>query len=193
MARTLSESLDLGTEAPPFDLPVANPECDDKGGDRRSLEDYRYSSVVVVVFMCNHCPFVIHVRPQLVDIAAEYADRGVQFIGISSNDAIRYPDDSFERMREDALRYGYPFPYLYDESQEVARAYGAVCTPDVYVYDSDRKLRYHGQVDESRPGGREAHGRDLRTALDQLLKRGAVDVEQIPSMGCNIKWKENGR
>ena len=126
LARTYSDSLELGRTATSFELPIANPEVDGKDRRVRSLEDYSGASIVVVVFMCNHCPYVIHVRDQLIGIAKDYADLGVQLVGISSNDATRYPDDSFERMREDALNYRYPFPYLYDESQEVARAYGAV-------------------------------------------------------------------
>ncbi|MBT8401140.1 MAG: thioredoxin family protein, partial [Rhodothermia bacterium] len=141
---------------------------------------------------CNHCQFVVHVRAELVRMANEYREAGVQFIGINSNDAVRYPDDSFSRMQEDAETYGFSFPYLYDESQDVARAYGAVCTPDVFVYDSNRELRYHGRIDETRPGGQPANGRELRSALDQLIATGVVEGEQVPSIGCNIKWKPDG-
>ena len=125
-------------------------------------------------------------------MANHYREAGVQFIGINSNDAVRYPDDSFPRMQEDAKTFDFPFPYLYDESQEVARTYGAVCTPDVFVYDSNRALSYHGRVDETRPGGAPSDGRELRTALDQLIETGVVKGEQYPSIGCNIKWKQDG-
>lgn len=192
MARTYSETIALGSRAAPFSLPAANPDCDDKGDENRSLADYADAQVIVIVFMCNHCPFVVHVRSELVRMANEYLESGVQFIGINSNDAVRYPDDSFPRMREDAETYGFLFPYLYDESQAVARAYGAVCTPDVFVYDSNRELRYHGRIDETRPGGEPSHGRELRSALDQLISTGIVEGEQIPSIGCNIKWKQDG-
>lgn len=192
MARTYSETITLGSKAAPFNLPAANPDCDDKGNDYRSLADYADATVVVVVFMCNHCPFVVHVRPELVRMANDYHEAGVQFIGINSNDAIRYPQDSFHRMREDAKAYGFSFPYLYDESQEVARAYGAVCTPDVFVYDTNRELRYHGRIDETRPGGDPSDGRELRVALDELITDGVVSREQYPSIGCNIKWKQDG-
>lgn len=192
MARTYSETIALGSPAAPFNLPVANPDCDDKGKEKRSLADYADAQVVVVVFMCNHCPFVVHVRSELVRMANDYRGAGVQFIGINSNDAVRYPQDSFPRMREDAETYGFSFPYLYDESQEVARAYGAVCTPDVFVYDSNRELRYHGRIDDTRPGGETSNGRELRSALDQLVDTGAVSGRQYPSIGCNIKWKQDG-
>lgn len=155
------------------------------------MEDYDDASIVVIVFMCNHCPFVIHVKPVLVRLAREYAGRGVQFIGVNSNDASLYPDDSFDRMQEDAAAYGYPFPYLHDESQSVAKAYGAVCTPDVFVYGPTRQLQYHGQIDDTRPGGAEAHGDDLRHALDELIEFGTVTTPQSPSIGCNIKWKRS--
>ncbi len=192
MARTYSDTIPLGSRIIPFDLPVANPDCDDKGNDRRSLSSYSDARAIVIVFMCNHCPFVVHVRSELVRMANDYRESGVQFIGINSNDAQRYPADSFSRMKEEARTYAFPFPYLYDESQVVAREYGAVCTPDIFVYDSNRELRYHGRIDETRPGGEPANGSDLREALDQLIATGAVEREQIPSIGCNIKWKQDG-
>jgi peroxiredoxin len=189
MAVTESTMLELGTSAPEFMLPVANPDVDDRGGETRSLGDYDDAEALVVVFMCNHCPYVKHIEGALVDVAAEYQTQGVQFIGICSNDAERYPDDSFEKMAERAEAKSYPFPYLHDETQEVARAYDAACTPDLYVFDADRTLVYRGRFDDTRPDGEAAHGGDLRQALDELLTEGEITMEQTPSMGCNIKWK----
>lgn len=181
--------MDLGHPAPDFTLPAANPTVDDRGGETRSLRDYDDAEVLVVVFMCNHCPYVKHLEDALLDVAREYQARGVQFVGICSNDSDRYPDDSFENLAKRAQEKDYPFPYLHDESQEVARAYKAACTPDFYVFGEDRTLAYRGRFDEMRPNQGEAHGSDLRKALDQLLETGEVTMEQAPSMGCNIKWK----
>jgi len=146
----------------------------------------------VVMFICNHCPYVKHVQPELVRIASEFHPSDVQFVAINSNDPIAYPEDSFDEMRRDALRLDYPFPYLLDEFQDVARAYGAECTPDFFVFDQGRRLVYRGRLDPSRPGQGEANGSELRAALQDLLANGAVSGEQFPSMGCNIKWKRNG-
>lgn len=181
--------LQLGRSAPPFSLPCANPDVDDRGGDTRSLADYEDAEVLVVVFMCNHCPYVKHIEDELLAVAREYQTRDVQFIGICANDAERYPDDSFEKMGERAREKNYPFPYLQDETQDVAQAYEAACTPDFYVFDNDRTLVYRGRFDETRPNQGEPHGADLRKALDELLREGEITVEQKPSMGCNIKWK----
>lgn len=181
--------LDLGTPAPDFTLPAANPDVDERGGDHRSLSDYDDANALVVVFTCNHCPYAKHIEDALLDVAREYQEEGVQFLAICSNDAEQYPDDSFEKMAERAERKNYPFPYLQDETQEVAQAYRAACTPDVYIFDADRSLVYRGRFDETRPDHGAAHGDDLRTALDQLLEQGEVSVDQKPSMGCNIKWK----
>lgn len=189
MARTYSQMVDLGTEAPAFELPAVNPDVDEAGGETRRLADYAEAKALVVVFLCNHCPYVKHLEDALLQTARAYHGRGVQFIGISSNDAAQYPEDSFEKMAERTQAKAYPFPYLYDESQDVAKAYDAVCTPDFFVYDAGRVLVYRGRFDETRPDQGEATGRDLRQALDELLERGAVTTEQHPSMGCNIKWK----
>ena len=188
MARTYSDMVPLGTAAPGFDLPTANPSVDNHDGATRRLEDYADAEALVVVFICNHCPYVHAVEDRLVALAEDYAARGVAVVGISSNDAEAYPEDSFEEMTERAEAKSYPFPYLYDESQAVARAYDAVCTPDFFVYDRDRRLAYRGRLDDGRPG-QEATTSDLRDALDALLDTGSVPGEQMPSMGCSIKWK----
>jgi peroxiredoxin len=193
MAVTESTMMELGRTAPSFELPAANPNVDDRGGDTRSLDDYADAEALVVVFLCNHCPYVKHIEDELLAVARAYEEQGVQFIGICSNDAERYPDDSFDSMAERARAKEYPFPYLQDESQEVAREYEAACTPDVYVFDAERALVYRGRFDETRPDGAEPHGGDLRQALDELLDDGEVTMEQQPSMGCNIKWKEGSK
>jgi len=189
MAVTESTMMELGRTAPSFTLPAANPDVDDRGDEHRSLQDYDDAEALVVVFMCNHCPYVKHVEDELLSTAREYQERGVQFIGICSNDPERYPDDSFERMAERTEEKKYPFPYLQDESQEVAQAYEAACTPDFYVFDADRTLVYRGRFDDTRPDHGTPDGADLRQALDQVLEDGEVTMEQTPSMGCNIKWK----
>ena len=193
MAVTESTMMELGRTAPSFELPAANPDVDDRGGDTRSLDDYADAEALVVVFLCNHCPYVKHIEDELLAVARAYQERGVQFVGICSNDAERYPDDSFDSMAERARAKDYPFPYLQDESQEIARTYEAACTPDFYVFDADRELVYRGRFDETRPNNGEPHGGDLRQALDELLDDGTVTIEQKPSMGCNIKWKEGTR
>ncbi|WP_456430007.1 thioredoxin family protein [Rhodocaloribacter sp.] len=190
MALTYSQTLTPGMKAPAFDLPAANPPEDDPERRNHTLDDFADAEALVVVFMCNHCPYVVHIEDALIDVAKTYRPKGVAFVGISANDAEAYPQDSFEKMAERAREKGYPFPYLYDESQEVAKAYGATCTPDLYVFDRDRKLVYHGRFDATRPRqGMTADGSDLRRALDELLETGPVTMEQLPSMGCNIKWK----
>ncbi len=143
------------------------------------------------MFICNHCPFVKHVNPEIVKIAQEYQDKGIAFIAISSNDVEKYPQDAPDLMKENAKEMGYPFPYLYDETQETALAYHAACTPDFYLFDANLKLVYRGQLDSSRPGNEiPLTGHDLRNALDNLLKGKEIDQDQKPSIGCNIKWKE---
>ena len=191
MALTYSQINALDAEAHPFALPVANPDVDDIERDTRSLADYADAEALVVIFMCNHCPYVVHIEEALVDVARYYQARGVAFVGISANDAQQYPADSFENMARRAKQRQYPFPYLYDESQQVARAYGAVCTPEFFVYDGERRLVYQGRFDETRPGLGSPTGQDLRRALDELLDAGAVTMEQFPAMGCNIKWKSS--
>jgi thiol-disulfide isomerase/thioredoxin len=176
--------LPLGTSAPDFSLPDA------VSGRRCSLADFARSRALVVMFICNHCPFVKHVRAELARISRDYGGRGIAFVGINSNDIEKYPDDSPARMKEEAATAGYTFPYLFDESQAVAKAYRAACTPDIYVFDSGRKLVYRGQLDDSRPSnGLPVTGKDLRAVLDALLAGRPVLAEQFPSIGCNIKWK----
>jgi peroxiredoxin len=175
--------LPLGTKAPQFRLP-------DPQGKLVSLDDYPDAQALLVVFMCNHCPYVKHIRSQFAELAKEYQTRGVAVVGINSNDAESYPDDRPEKMAEEIKQIGYTFPYLYDETQEVAKAYRAACTPDFFLFDHDRRLVYRGQFDDSRPGsGRPVTGADLRAALEAVLAGRAVAANQRPSMGCNIKWK----
>jgi peroxiredoxin len=183
MAAVNSTMLELGTQAPPFRLPSAT-------GGSVSIEDFSNAKALLVMFICNHCPFVKHVRGELVRLAGDYAERGVAVVAINSNDWSAYPDDSPESMAEEARQYGYPFPYLYDETQEVARAYQAACTPDFFLFDADRRLVYRGQLDRSRPGNQEpVNGEDLRAALDALLEGKPVTAPQRPSLGCSIKWR----
>ncbi|WP_103029753.1 thioredoxin family protein [Salinibacter altiplanensis] len=193
MALTESTMMELGHSAPDFSLPAANPEVDDRGDAQRSLTDYDEAEVLVVVFMCNHCPYVKHIEDALLDVARAYREEGVQVVGICSNDPERYPDDSFDRMAERTREKDYPFPYLQDKTQDVAKAYKAACTPDLYVFDDSRTLAYRGRFDDTRPDGDEAHGDDLRRALDELLTDGTVTVEQVPSVGCNIKWAPDAK
>jgi peroxiredoxin len=176
--------LPLGTQAPDFEL------FDTVSGTHLSLEDIKGPKGTVIMFICNHCPFVIHVNEQLVAIANSYKQRGIGFAAISSNDIVNYPQDAPELMKENAQRLGYPFPYLYDETQEIARAYDAACTPDFYLFDRALSLVYRGQLDYSRPGnGIPVTGSDLRAALEYLLKGEKNPGPQKPSIGCNIKWK----
>ena len=185
MAQTPSNMLPLGTRAPAFTLP------DTVSGKTKSLDSLKGPKGTVVMFICNHCPYVKHINAELVRVARDYQRRGFGFIAISSNDVANYPDDAPEKMREAAKKHGYPFPYLYDESQDVARAYDAACTPDLYVFDAGLSLVYRGQFDDSRPNsGKGANGRDLRAALDAVVEGRPVDADQKPSVGCNIKWKK---
>lgn len=177
------------TVMPIFDLPTSNPAVDGRDGPNRALGDYAESTAVVVVFACNHCPYVKHVWKELCRFSKDYADRGVQLFAINSNDAVRYPDDSFERMQEEAITRDFPFPYLWDEDQSVARAYDAACTPDIFVLDKERRLVYRGRLDSTRPGSGEANGDELRAAVNELLATGVVAGPQNPAIGCSIKWK----
>ncbi len=184
MAFTESRMLPLGTPAPSFTLPDA------VSGKMISLEDIAGQAATVVMFLCNHCPYVIHVNAEIVRLAKEYQTRGVGFVAISSNDVERYPADSPENMKAVAKQEAYPFPYLYDKTQETARHYDAACTPDFYVFDKNRSLAYRGRLDDSRPNsGRPLTGKDLRAALDALLDGREVAKLQYPSGGCGIKWK----
>ena len=184
MARTPSTMLELGTVAPDFSLP------EPATGRTVSLSDFAASPALLVVFMCNHCPYVKHIADALAELAQTYQPRGLAAIGINSNDAENYPDDGPEKMAAEAKRRGYVFPYLYDESQTVARAYKAACTPDFFLFDTDRKLVYRGQFDASRPGNDlPVTGEDLAAAVEALLSGGPVPEDQKPSLGCNIKWR----
>ncbi len=184
MAYTESNMLPLGTIAPDFELP------DTVSGQRLKLSDISSDKATVIIFMCNHCPYVVFVKDEIVRISAEYAPKGVAFAGISSNDVVHYPDDAPDKMTLTAKAWGIDFPYLYDESQAVARAYDAACTPEFYVFDGDLRLVYRGQLDNARPkNGMPVTGSDLRTALDAVLENRPVYPIQRPSSGCNIKWK----
>lgn len=185
MAFTESTMLPLGTKAPDFLLP------DTMSDKMIGLRDIASDKATVVMFLCNHCPYVIHVNPEIVKIAMDYEPKGVSFVAISSNDVAAYPDDSPEQMRVRGLQAGYSFPYLYDESQEVAKAYDAACTPDFYVFDQDLKLVYRGRMDGARPKNDiPLTGADLRAALDAVLAGEPVPEKQYPSGGCGIKWKK---
>jgi peroxiredoxin len=184
MVKTASTMLPLGTKAPDFSLVNVD-------GQTVSLSDFKGSPALLVIFMCNHCPFVKHVAHELARLGHEYQPRGVAIVGISSNDVSGYPADSPEQMIHEAELQGYSFAYLYDETQEVARAYKAACTPDFFLFDGEQKLVYRGQLDSSRPGnGVPVTGEDLRRAIDRVLAGQPVPAEQTPSIGCNIKWKE---
>lgn len=183
MALTPSTMLPLGTRAPDFNLP-------DTEGQAVSLAGFKDKTAMLVIFMCNHCPYVIHIRPGLAQLAQDYTAKNVGIVGINSNDAKNYPADSPAKMKEEIKSAGYVFPYLYDESQAAARAYRAACTPDIFLFDRGRRLVYRGQFDASRPGnGLPVTGKDLRAALDAVLAGKPTSEFQVASMGCNIKWK----
>jgi peroxiredoxin len=183
MARTPSTMLELGTPAPAFALP-------DTDGRIVSITDFDAAPALLVMFLSNHCPFVKHVRAELARFGEEYSAAGVGIVAINANDVEKYPADSPERMREEKAETGYTFPYLFDESQQVAAAYRAACTPDFFLFDSHRRLVYRGQLDGSRPGNDvPVTGEDLRAALDAVLEGRPVPEDQKPSLGCNIKWK----
>ncbi len=184
MALTPSSMLLLGTKAVSFEL------LDAISTQRFSLQQLQSPIATVIMFICNHCPYVKHIQQGIVDLARDYQPKGIAFIAINSNDASQYPEDSFEEMQKTAKQLKYSFPYLYDESQEVAKAYHATCTPDLYIFDTNMECVYQGQFDDSRPGNHiPVTGRDMRHALEALLTKQPMTMEQIPSIGCNIKWK----
>ncbi len=185
MSAVNSTMLELGTKAPKFSL------LDVISGTTYSLEKFKGNKALLVIFICNHCPYVKLIKESFVEYAADYMPKGVGVVAISSNDIENYPDDRPEKMKEDAERLGYPFPYLFDESQEVAKAYKAACTPDLFLFDENFKLKYRGQFDDSRPGNDiDPTGSDLREATDKVLSGETVPEDQTPSVGCNIKWKK---
>jgi thiol-disulfide isomerase/thioredoxin len=182
MAATESEMLDLGTVAPDFSLP-------DPDGALHSLGDG--SAAYLVMFICNHCPFVKHIREALAALVQDYLPKNVRIIAINSNDVVAHPGDSPARMKEEASTWGYTFPYVFDEDQSVAKSYHAACTPDFFLFDADKRLVYRGQLDNSRPSNNvPVTGDDLRTAIDAVLTGDAVSPNQTPSIGCNIKWQQ---
>lgn len=184
MARTPSNMLPLGTNAPQFSL------FDTISGDFKTLEQLKGTSGTLVMFICNHCPFVIHVNKMLVELANSYQKVGINCVAISSNDIINYPQDGPDEMKKNAIELNYSFPYLYDETQEIAKAYDAACTPDFFLFDESLKLVYRGQMDDSRPGnGISVNAKDLKHAMDCLLQKKVNTWPQKPSIGCNIKWK----
>jgi peroxiredoxin len=192
MVMTTSSMLALGHKAASFSLPSTD-------GNNVSLTDFEGKRGLVVAFICNHCPYVIHIAPQLAKVAQEYQNKGIAFVAINSNDTQQYPDDNMIHMIEEKRTRHYPFAYLLDEKQHVAHAYSAACTPDIFLFDSEQKLVYRGQFDDSRPlrissgnydsSKHQATGRDLIQAMDALLDKRHIDTNQTPSMGCNIKWK----
>jgi peroxiredoxin len=192
MAMTESTMMALGTKAPSFTLKNTEHSV-------TSLSDFNGAKALVVLFICNHCPYVIHIAPTLAKLAATYKEKGIEFVAINSNDTDTYPDDSFDNMIKEKALQGYTFPYLFDETQEVAQAFDAACTPDIYVFDQEQKLAYRGQFDSTRPtrissGNYDsqtspATGQDLVKAIDELLAGNKVDTKQTASIGCNIKWK----
>ena len=182
MVKTASTMLSLGTQAPEFSLPNVD-------GTTVSLAQFS-GKPLLIIFMCNHCPFVVHIRSAFQQFVVEYQAKGMEIVGISSNDSAGFPQDGPEKMKVEAKSAGYTFPYLYDGTQEVARAYKAACTPDIFLFDADHSLVYRGQFDASRPGnGLPVTGADLRAACDALLAGKSVSSEQRASIGCNIKWR----
>jgi peroxiredoxin len=192
MALTQSTMMALGSKAPDFSLPATD-------GSVVSLADFSNAKALVILFICNHCPYVIHIAPTLAKLAKEYQEKGVAFVAINSNDTDAYPADSFANMKLEKEKRGYTFPYLFDETQAVAQSYGAACTPDIYVFDGEQGLVYRGEFDDTRPNRissgnydssvNPASGASLRKALDLLLAGEKIPEDQYPSMGCNIKWK----
>ncbi|KTC65090.1 putative thiol-disulfide isomerase and thioredoxins family (plasmid) [Legionella adelaidensis] len=184
MVKTASTMIDLGTNAPQFKL------IDAVSGKQISYSDNKNAVATVIMFICNHCPYVKHINHELTRLANDYLAKGIQFFAINSNDATQYPEDSFENMKMNAKVQAYPFPYLYDETQEVAKAYQAACTPDFFIFNHLNELVYRGQLDDSRPGnGIPVTGSSIRDALNCLLSNKEITKDQSPSLGCNIKWK----
>ncbi len=184
MARTPSTMQELGTPAPGFNL------LEPLTGKHKSLADFKDAPALLVIFMCNHCPYVIHIRDALAQFARTWQPQGLAVVSINSNDAENYPDDSPDKMVEEVKQAGYPFPYLYDEDQSVAKVYRAACTPDFFLYDAERKLVYRGQFDDSRPrNDLPVTGKDLATAVETVLAGNPAPADQHASLGCNIKWK----
>jgi peroxiredoxin len=182
MAAVESTMMELGTQAPDFSLP-------DTQGNTVSLSDFAGSKALVVIFMCNHCPFVVHIREAVAALGRDYQPKGVAIVGINSNDVATHPGDAPDKMKAEKAAAGYTFAYLFDQTQQVAQAYRAACTPDIFAFDGDCRLAYRGQFDDSRPGNGTASGADLRDALDAILAGRTVPADQTPSIGCNIKWK----
>ena len=184
MALTASNPFESNKTAPDFNL------LNTVTGEFNSLQNLKGNKGTLILFICNHCPYVIHINDFLVHLANEYQTKGINFIAISSNDIENYPQDSPEKMKELALEVGYTFPYLYDETQDVAKAYDAACTPDIFLFDKNLDIHYHGQLDDSRPGNDiPVSGKDLKTAMDLLLEEKTYKGKELPSMGCGIKWK----
>ena len=184
MSLTPTREIPLGFTAPEFNL--INPN----NNKLEKLKNLQSDKGTLIIFMCNHCPFVVHILPELVNIAYDYINKGISFIAINSNDIVSYPQDSPKNMIKLVKEYNIPFPYLFDESQEVARAYSAECTPDLNIFDGNMKCVYRGQIDSSRPGNnKEKNGYDIRQALNKIISGELVSPNQIPSIGCNIKWK----
>ena len=182
MVKTASTMLPLGTAAPDFSLPNVD-------GRVVSLKEFKGSKGLLVAFICNHCPFVVHLRAEFAKFARDYQAQGIAIVAINPNDAKAYPADAPDKMKAEAESAGYAFPYLFDETQSVAKAYRAACTPDLFLFDGSQRLVYRGQFDDSRPGRGTATGADIRTAIDALLSDKPVNPNQRPSIGCNIKWK----
>lgn len=185
MALTPTKKIELGFKLPPFELP------DTISGKTVTHKDIKGKKGTLVMFICNHCPYVLHVIQELIKIGYDYKDKGIGIVAISSNDVVNYPQDHPDRMKEMAISLKFPFPYLYDESQDIAKAYDAACTPDFNLFDANDKCVYRGQLDGSRPGNDiKTDGSDLRKAMDLIVAGKDVSTEQIPSTGCGIKWKE---
>jgi thiol-disulfide isomerase/thioredoxin len=184
MSQTPSNMMPLGTTAPDFTL------TNTVTGEMVTLQGLKSDIATVIMFICNHCPFVKHLQDELIRLANDYQPKGISFIAINANDTVNYPDDSPDKMKEVALKLGYSFPYLFDETQEVAKAYQAACTPDFYIFDKALKCVYRGQLDDARPGNNTpVTGKEFRAALDAVLAGQPINPDQKPSIGCNIKWK----